>query len=625
MTEKNSINDNNAQEENPYKDMNEFDSKTRELLKERKVQLYNNLTQFTKDLEKEEDFDSFILNQVDDICGISQDFKDCVNQCCGFIVIKIIGTIFITLYFIGILEIIGVLNTIKEEISSSFKLIFLDQKRETSFYQNYINENLNMPSFDLFFLSAIFSDFLANLLTFPVIAILILLANSSIIFLGLDYFDFRQGEFLNKKYSYKENLYLIGLYLSLYLLLGIVALYPHEILKRAYLLYDLKKSNKDLSMNGHIFVYLFSMVVSSIAKILLDRNLVFDKVKLIINKQNTDSFFSYNFYIVLIYASSMICSLFFYLIYSCFFEDIKKKNDDTSVKVIKVFGYMIYVETISGSCCSDCSIATEKCGLCLGCYSCNCFKCCDCCDCLETNETFEGKRKLCVIYKIKGVCSWIFDLLAAKGMTFIVLSLYIFEFINLGFKPGLSKYLNSASEKDISTTNIISFSSIIVLYFLNIFIGFSFMTCCSLGKNLIKINEKYLKRKFKKSEMNFINFGFIIFSLIICIINTIISGLFYFWNSKNMMYYFISFSVSINDYANIIFMYFAEADILNFDLINKSFAISFYQIVFNIFKSICFFKCGNETLILIQFIFGCCFIFFYSLILIISSFADKFF
>lgn len=125
---------------------------------------------------------------------------------------------------------------------------------------------------------------------------------------------------------------------------------------------------------------------------------------------------------------------------------------------------MIYVETISGSCCSDCSIATEKCGLCLGCYSCNCFKCCDC---LETNETFEGKRKLCVIYKIKGVCSWIFDLLAAKGMTFIVLSLYIFEFINLGFKPGLSKYLNSASEKDISTTNIISFSSIIVLYFLN--------------------------------------------------------------------------------------------------------------------------------------------------------------
>ena len=314
MTEKNSINDNNAQEENPYKDMNEFDSKTRELLKERKVQLYNNLTQFTKDLEKEEDFDSFILNQVDDICGISQDFKDCVNQCCGFIVIKIIGTIFITLYFIGILEIIGVLNTIKEEISSSFKLIFLDQKRETSFYQNYINENLNMPSFDLFFLSAIFSDFLANLLTFPVIVILILLANSSIIFLGLDYFDFRQGEFLNKKYSYKENLYLIGLYLSLYLLLGIVALYPHEILKRAYLLYDLKKSNKDLSMNGHIFVYLFSMVVSSIAKILLDRNLVFDKVKLIINKQNTDSFFSYNFYIVLIYASSMICSLFFYLI-----------------------------------------------------------------------------------------------------------------------------------------------------------------------------------------------------------------------------------------------------------------------------------------------------------------------
>ena len=624
MSENYSLNDNNNQEEDLLKDMNEFDKKTKNLLKERKVQLHDNLTHFAKDLEKEEDFDSFILNQVDDICGISQDFKDCVNQCCAFIAIKVIGTIFMTLYFIGILEIIGVLNTIKEEISSSFKLIFLDQKRETSFYQNYINENLKMPSFDLFFLSAIVSDFFSNLLTFPVTVILIFLANSSIIFFGLEYFDFRKGEFLNNKYSYKENLYLIGIYLSLYLLLGIVALYPHELLKRAYLLYDFKKRNRDITMNGHIFVYLFSMVVSSIAKILLDRHFVFDKVKLIINKQNTDSFFTYNFYIVLIYASSMICSLFFYLIYSCFFKDIKKENDNTSVEVIKVFGYMIYIETISGSCCSDCCIATEKCGLCLGCYASNCFKCCDCCDCFDTNEAYEGKRKLCVIYKIKGICSWIFDLLAAKEMFFIVSTLYIFEFINLGFKPELSKYLNSASERDISKTNIISFISIIILYFLNLLIGFSFMTFCTLGKNVIKFNEKYANREYNKSEITYINIGIVLFSLLICIINTILSGLFYFWNSKNMMYYFISFSVSTNEYANIIFMYFAEADFLNFDLINKSFAISFYQIVFNIFKSICFFKCGNETLILIQFIFGCCFIFFYLMVILFSSLTYKY-
>ena len=131
---------------------------------------------------------------------------------------------------------------------------------------------------------------MANLFTFPGLVFLILLANGSIIFFGLDYFNFRQGEFLNQKYSYKENLYLIGVYLSLYLLLGLIALYPHELLRRAYLLYDIKKDKKSLSMNGHIFVYLFSMVVSSIVKILLDRNFVFDKVKLIINKINTDSF-----------------------------------------------------------------------------------------------------------------------------------------------------------------------------------------------------------------------------------------------------------------------------------------------------------------------------------------------
>ena len=453
-SDNNDNNDNNdtdsdVNEEKLLNAMIEYNRKNDKLLKERKVQLYNELTQFTSNLEKEKDLDSFILHHVEDVLGVSQDFEECVTPISGFIVVKVLGTVFITLYFVGILEIIGIVNTLEQEMILSFKLALRGEQRETSFYENYINENLDMPSFDLFFISSIFSDFLINSLSFPLTVIIIFLINSSLILFGLDYFDFHQGENLNVRYSSKESMYVMVIYLAVYSLLGLIALTPHEILKEAYLLYDMKKGNKELTMNGHIFVYLFSMVVSSIIKLLLDRKIVFGKVRAIIDGEASESFFSYNFYIILIYGISTISSLVVYFIYSCFFKDIEKAKGEYKVKAIKIFGYLIYVESNYGKRCADCCVAMEKCGLCLGfnyfnCFACckhcticcNCCQFCDCCklcDCLSSDEAKEGKRRLCIIYKLKGLCSWIFDLLAAKDMNKTVVILYVFELINLGF------------------------------------------------------------------------------------------------------------------------------------------------------------------------------------------------
>ena len=55
------------------------------------------------------------------------------------------------------------MNTVRKEISTSFSLILKDKQRETDFYQNYINENLKMPSFDLFFISVFFIVFSIDL------------------------------------------------------------------------------------------------------------------------------------------------------------------------------------------------------------------------------------------------------------------------------------------------------------------------------------------------------------------------------------------------------------------------------------------------------------------------------
>lgn len=57
--------------------------------------------------------------------------------------------------------------------------------------------------------------------------------NSCVIYFGLDYFDFHSGESLNERYTFKENMYLIGLYLIIYFTIGIIALFPHNT-KRLY-------------------------------------------------------------------------------------------------------------------------------------------------------------------------------------------------------------------------------------------------------------------------------------------------------------------------------------------------------------------------------------------------------
>ncbi len=164
-----SINDNNDNNDNynPFEETKKFIEKENKLMQNRKEQLEKDLNKITAKLREEKNIDTFIYNNIDNILGISEIIKNYIDTFCSFIVIKIIGTIFMTLYFIGILEIIGLLNTIQKEILSSFNLTLREIKRETDFYQNYINENLKMPSFDLFFLSAIFSNCLTNLITFP--------------------------------------------------------------------------------------------------------------------------------------------------------------------------------------------------------------------------------------------------------------------------------------------------------------------------------------------------------------------------------------------------------------------------------------------------------------------------
>ena len=507
--------------------------KEENLAYQKKVQLEESLDNINSRLKDEESIGNFIINNIDDDSDSSGTIKESVNTFYSFFIIKIVGTIFLTLYFVGILEIIGLMNTVKKEISDSFNLILKDKQRETDFYQNYINENLKMPSFDLFFISAIFSS-LFNSFIFPYTVFIIGLTNFVITFFGLGYFKFRTGESLNEKYNLGEIIYIIIMYLLMYLSLGIIALLPFDLLQKGYIIYDKEKKHLETpNKNGYFFVYLFSMEVSSIIKIIFDRKYVFDRASSIIESKDNDKDPIYFFLnILIIYAISMVSSLIFYVIYICIFK--KKEESETTKKAIHFLGYIIYIEETSNSL-IDWGVAINKCGNCLGLGCCNCCFCC----CTDIDEAREATKKICVIFKMKGILSSLFDLIAGPYMIIIVIMIYIIELINIGFSPELERYLSSnINEKEILAINIISLSSIVILYALNILFGFLIMS-----SDFFDIVDIVVS--IQKSEIMFLSFGLFFFILVAFLINTIISGLFLFKVNNDIIYYFIPFSVSI--------------------------------------------------------------------------------
>ena len=191
----------------------------------------------------------------------------------------------------------------------------------------------------------------------------------------------------------------------------------------------------------------------------------------------------------------------------------------------------------------------------------------------------------------------------------IVIIIYSFELINLGFKPELNNYLETKSdENEILIINIISFASLLFFYFLNLIIGIVHVKYSNLGIKPIKLNKENFEYIVQPSEFNYIFHPITIFSLVTNIFNIIISALFYFKISKNLIYYFITFSISISEYVNIILLYLAQGDQINVDIIKKSFAISIYKIIFSIIKL--FLDISNPdnlSVILFQFIIGCIF------------------
>lgn len=210
------------------------------LSKSKKESLSKRLKDIYDKLENKTNLEDFFESQIIEVTHPEENYIRIKNKCLLLFIIKIIGTFFVTLYLIGIFELICIMDAIKKEFYSSLHLFFLRKNEEgrKDFYTNFINISKKIPSFSPFFLSSLISKIIINLLGFYITSILVLIINGLIIYFGLINFPFRKENELEENYTLKEVLNLFFMFAGIYLTIGIVVLLPLETVQKGFQEYD---------------------------------------------------------------------------------------------------------------------------------------------------------------------------------------------------------------------------------------------------------------------------------------------------------------------------------------------------------------------------------------------------
>ena len=222
-----------------------YKDEERKALIKRKGKLIKQLNQISKKLNNYETIDSFLKiekNVKERFSSLEINPKK--NKCLVWFIIKVCGTIFLLLYLISIFQIIGIMNALKKELSFSISLFLYGKERKkedgNDFYNNYLKTNNVSPGFSFFFLSSLISGLFNNLLGFFGTSLLMTIINALIINFGLNNFDFHyEDNELKENYSLMQFLFLLFLFLSLYLTVGLISLLPIEIIQNGFINYDI--------------------------------------------------------------------------------------------------------------------------------------------------------------------------------------------------------------------------------------------------------------------------------------------------------------------------------------------------------------------------------------------------
>ena len=252
----------------------------------------------------------------------------------------------------------------------------------------------------------------------------------------------------------------------------------------------------------------------------------------------------------------------------------------------------------------------RKCYFCCGCYKFYCCRCCECttcCSCIPISECCKIKddlseinnegEKICVIYKIKGCCSYICDYFTDFAFMFLAISLIYVKLLNFGFNITLNKYINKKEKDELEygKLNLTSLGGIILYYLLNIILGYLF-------------SKKLPFQDVKKTESSFVGYGVIpllYFINLFCLLFSILT--YYNIINETSQYYLMSLSRSGVEYYYLMITYFVIGSYYNnndgIEILSYS---AFASLLLLIYKGIIYLlenlEISEKTLILIQYI-----------------------
>lgn len=661
------------------KNFKKFEDENISLLINKKESLSEQLKLINERLKNSSNIDEFLRKQQYEILIEKVDSIKCKDNCLVRFMIKFIGTFFVTLYLIGVFEIIGIMKAVQDELLYSVKMYLSHEiiENRTNFYNNYINIATQIPSFSPFFLSSILSEIIINLIGMYFTTLIVIIINILTLFFGLSNFTFHQGNLLEENYTLKEFLTLLVMYLMFYLSIGLVALAPINIIQEGFKEYDRhksirvykdyhnftakvyahihlqelefddykeafdeekkklegcieekeKNSKKEIlnkkkdelnnsakffkdffleyknTINGFLFFYIFSMSISSICVIIMNRIYLVD-----LRDENINTAI---WLIILFFTASMFFSLFFYFLYSLIFLNDKTKSKK-EIDIKKFGGYIIYQESSKSdkgclsSCKSDCIECIKKlnygccCQLCSCSFICKSIFCCNCsCDnnerkLIKTSDT--ETTKICIIYRINGICSWAINLLIDPRTIIFVPFLYLFYALNIGFSSTTSDDFDKDITKK-SILNVIILISRFILYGINYFGG--------------KILNKCLDDHETDKDFYNILYGLILVIMSESLFSAIISILIFFnLLMDDIKEFFVVVSHKSTEYIEIVcleyFSFYFKVNNPIGEFLSNSSILTLYLFLWKAIELLIIdiIKVKNEILLFFKFIFG---------------------
>ncbi len=614
-----------------------------DLLIEQKSRLSARMNEISQKLSKKKDINQF-LDELDDE-DVSDDASK-KNKYKLFAQIKVFGGLLFITHLVSIYEINGIIIAIEEELMASVKSYVrqIDRESKDDFYQNFNKLNNKLPEYSVFFISSFLSEYLNECISYEILTIITFIINILVLLLGFSQFEFNLDRKNYKNYALNEFIFLFSMYVILCISQGVIALYPLVIIKKGFIYYDLfneKKNSKKIIMDEnnnaiekkhkleHFFIfYLICITISIFIKILLDYNFI--------DEYNHSSREKVNKYFIISYTISLYCSLFCYILYSCF--DLEQNEKQTKqISSMKLCGYIIYNENIpnydiicKNQCnnnCYTCRECLEDCGICcknlntsLCCYLCSCsccwktICCCQCSKCSHNNKNYKKRTNndinkidaICICYRVTGRWNSIGNILTINNLLPLVLILYIILITNIGFEDRIWNNLKKNNNNDYFM-NCIILATILGYYFINIVGGKVIIQLFSI---LIKVNNKTFRNSllFCPGEYKDIFFGYITYIMMQTLCSIILSVIIYF-DSKKIHHFVLSIALGSVEYIKInileVISFFYEINYKNYEFFSYSTIFSFYLLIWNLFLFILdLFSVENNTLILVQFICG---------------------